>query len=142
MKKVPLVVGFIFPNGRFIQTGGIGHCRCAMRYIIDNNLYEKFKESNCTEDDFLIEYLGVAKVAHWRGMAYLFLPKHSNWYISEIKKIYEKAGYKIFYCHNSANINIEKELIVNTMPYNQTVCKKVDESGEIIYTYNPNRIGD
>lgn len=143
MGKVPLAVGFIFPDGSFIQTGGIGHCKCAMRYIIDNNLEEDFKKAYCAEDDYLIEYLGAAKITKWRGTAYMFLPKHYGWYLNEMKKIYMQAGYKIKFCHNSVHIIIDNEPISYIISYNKTVCKKIDRTtGKIIYCYNPNRNGD
>lgn len=141
MSKLPVTVGFIFPNGRLLETGGRGHCKTAMRYIMENNLVNEFNQYNGAEDDFLIEQLGAAKVAQCLGNFYLFLPKGHGWYLEEIKWIYRKAGYTIKYCHKLlAYEGIENRYSPND--YNRTVCQKVKTDGKIVYTYNPNRIGD
>lgn len=95
--KLPVIAGFIFPNGEKIETAGIGHCKMALRYILEHNLLQQYETSKLAEDDFLIEKLGAAKIAMYRGKKYIYVPYHHNWYISQIKEIYSQSGYEVHY---------------------------------------------
>lgn len=144
--KLPVIAGFIFPNGKRIETAGIGHCKMALRYIMDNNLLKQYKDSNLAEDDFLIEKLGCAKIAMYCGKKYIYIPQNHNWYIAQIKKIYADAGYEVRYYYNTfytiENMYKEYDCYKGCFPYNQTVVPKVLKNGEIVLSYNPKRIGD
>lgn len=144
MNKLPIITGFILPDETFIESSGIGHNKVAFRYIVDNKLIKEFDASNLAEDDFMIEKLGAAKVAVYRGKKYIYLPKNHNWYLSQIKKMYVNAGYEVHYVHKSfciATVKFEeKNKKIN--PYNKTVVQKRMSNNSAILCYNPIRIGD
>lgn len=140
---LPVNTGFIFPNGRCLNTSSIGHCKSAHKYILEHNLQKEFESFKGQPDDFLIERLGAAKVCHYYGKHYIFLPNIVGIYINEIRKLYQKENYivKYSYIHKSKEFD---NRIFNEIgySYNQTVIKDLDVNGDIIYKYNPLRIGD
>lgn len=141
---IPVKTGFIFPNGIFIETGGIGHRRCADRYIVENNLTEELKEYGGESDEFLIEKLGAIKICQYSGKKYVYITKKYGWYMNEIISMYKKEGYTIIDCYIQ-DISIEttnEEYLNNYYSYNQTLVQTVDEHGKVLYKYNPRKIGD
>ena len=144
--KLPVIAGFIFPNGERIETAGIGYCKMALKYIVDNNLLKQYEEANIAEDDFLIEYLGCVKIAMYRGKKYIFIPQIVNWYIAQITKVYKDSGYKVIACYKTFytldNNHKEYDYCTGCFSYNQLVIPKVLKNGKVIFQYNPKRIGD
>lgn len=139
---LPVITGFIFPDGTILETGGEGHCKCAYRYIVEHNLQEYFKDYTGECDDFLIERLGAIKVCHYRSQHFLYMPNYNNWYYKKIKEIYIKRGYKILYLRSNIIMDVFCFMTSGEYSYNATVVKDVNENGKIIYKYNPKRIGD
>lgn len=141
-KKIPIAVGFIFPNHELLQAAGIGHCKVARRYIADNNADSMFEESSLAEDDFLIEYFGAVKVAMYCGKKYIYIPKNHGWYIEKISKMYISEGYIPICLANNCIYGQTENLFDYSDNYNKTVVKVVLRDGSVVYAYNPNRIGD
>lgn len=92
--KLPVIAGFIFPNGKRIETAGIGHCKMALRYIMDNNLLKQYKDSNLAEDDFLIEKLGCAKIAMYCGKSIFIYHKIIIGILHKLKKFMQMLDMK------------------------------------------------
>ena len=144
---LPVITGFIFPNGTVLDAGTKGHRKIAFRYIVDNNLLKKYdkyeQEIGGREDDFLIECLGAVKICHYFGVHYIYVPKLHGSYIDDIEKLYKSEGYKVCYYRANYHLNISvtnKKEFVNS--YNQTVVCSIDKYGKKCYIYNPNRKGD
>ena len=142
--KLPVITGFILPNGERIETVGVGHCKKAREYFQTHGFWKNYLKSNLAEDDYMIEKLGAAKVAMYYGKKYIYVPNHHNWYISQIKDIYEDCGYEVHYVHgcvyNSDNCFFCESSC--KFPYNQLIIPVVLTNGKIVYAYNPERIGD
>lgn len=151
---LPVITGFIFPNGEKLDTGTKGHRREAFRYIVKNKLLDKYDEFCQTrgdgEDDFLIEVLGAVKICHYFGENYIYVPRPHGDYIESVKKVYEEHKYLVKYYDTlyTGGIKIEvpdsescnmHEVIydMSQISYNQTVIRRKGE-----YIYNPIRDGD
>ena len=95
---LPVISGFIFPNGYKLEKQSLSHRNCAYHYIVENNLineYKLYKEKiGGDEDNFLVECLGAVKICHYFGNHYIYVSKIYNHYIKELVQIYEYAGYK------------------------------------------------
>lgn len=140
---LPVTTGFIFPNGEIINTSGKGHCKCANKYIVDHNLQKEFELYEGQPDDFLIDRLGVAKVCHYCGKHYIYLPKIVGIFLNEMRKLYKKHGYVVKYYFRNSTREFNYKIFNNKLySYNQTVIKDFDSNGNIVYKYNPLRIGD
>ena len=145
---LPVNTGFIFPNEEILDTGVLGHCRCAFQFIREKGWMKEFLNSKIdSEDDFLIENRGAVKVCHYFGEDYIYVPEPHNDYIESIKKIYVANGYTVIKYHSnySGIIKIDgnesdnmKRFDISRMAYNQTVVRGIE--GE--YIYNPRRNGD
>lgn len=146
---LPVSTGFIFPDGKLLDTGSKGHNRCAYRYIMDNNLIDAFsayeRETGGEEGEFLIECLGAVKVCHYNGQHFLYVPRMQGDIIKAAIKKYKKAGYKIVYFNKQWIYNepiMALSSLDNRYPYNQIVIEVKMPNGEKYMTYNPRRIGD
>lgn len=141
---LPVSTGFIFSDGTCLETGGLGHRKCAYKYIMEHNLKEEYDKFKGGEDEFLIERLGAIKICHYCGNHYIYLPKVVGWYINEMRKLYQNNNFIVKYCYVQDSMKEYDERIFDTKgySYNQTVIKDIDFDGNIIYKYNPLRIGD
>ncbi len=140
--ELPVIAGFILPNHEILNAAGIGHCRIARDYLYKNNLYDRFLQSNiCAEDDYLIECIGAIKVAAYRGLRYIYIPRIHGWYLDEISKLYINRDFKPLYM--DTKYSCEKEYdYYDGLEYNRTVVKRATINGTVEYCYNPLRNGD
>ena len=141
-KELPVIAGFILPNRVILQAAGIGHCKVAREYLEKVGLYGEYRKSNVSaEDDYLIEYLGAIKVAAYRGVRYIYIPRIHGWYLNQIAKMYIRNGFKPLYMN--ANYSCDKaDLDCSDSNYNTTVIRRVTADGKVEYCYNPLRNGD
>lgn len=144
---LPVISGFIFPNGFTLESNGSGHRKTAAAFIRENGLREKFKEyekKTCGgEDEFLIDVMGAVKVCHYSGIHYLYVPRVRNDYIEFIAQKYDDEGYQIKINYSGMVLNVNKFFKKLTSDgYSKTVITRKDTRGVSYYIYNPNRDGD
>ena len=148
---LPVKTGFIFPDGRTLDTGTIGHDKCAYRYIEANKLTKAFdaykREVGGESSDFMIESLGCLKVAHYSGVHYVYVPRmRRSALLTPIIKKYKRSGYNIVYVGKEWIYNTKtaetRTIIRESFSYNQTLVPIVNKEGNTIYLYNPLRNGD
>lgn len=145
---LPVISGFIFPNGTTLESNGNGHRKTALLFIRENGLGEKFREyeqrTSGGEDEYLIEVLGAVKICHYCGEHYIYVPRVHNYYIDHIMRKYKTAGYHIKILNSGMVLNVKafSKIKITCDGYNKTVISRKDVNGTTYYIYNPNIDGD